>query len=145
MNKAIVVGHLGHDVSLKTTQAGKNIGEFSLGETDYKNKNADGKPNTNWFSVSVFGEQAANCHKYIKKGSHVLVEGSLKIEKYTGKDGAEKTAVKLVANSVTFLDKKHSGEITDNEDPVNYAGIPNKTATLSAKGLSLGSDDDIPF
>ncbi len=142
MNTITILGHLGHDVSIKTLESGKIVGEFSVGQSEHKRKGADNKPHVNWFRVNVFDELANNCKNYLGKGSQVLVMGTLNIAKYSGKDGIEKTAVTVFANTVKFLDSKKggAGEIATHKDP-----IKRQEEKQDFSGVTFDDNNDLPF
>lgn len=110
VNRVILVGRLGKDVELRTSQSGKSVGKFSLAtDTGW----GDNKK-TDWHNIVTFDRIAENCSKYIKKGSMVYVEGRISYNKWEKEPGNNITITSIVANEVQFLDTKGSG-------PSNYA------------------------
>jgi len=100
MNKAIIVGRLGRDPETKTTSGGLTIATLAVATDDREKKGGDWVKVTDWHQVVVFGQQAEFVSEYGRKGATVAVEGRMKMEKYTGKDGVEKLAFKILADRV---------------------------------------------
>jgi single-strand DNA-binding protein len=100
MNKAIIVGRLGRDPETKTTSGGLTIATLAVATDDREKKGGEWQKVTDWHQVVVFGQQAEFIGEYGRKGATVAVEGRMKLEKYTGKDGVEKLAFKILADRV---------------------------------------------
>lgn len=107
VNTTIIIGHLGGDVELKQFENG-NVANFSVA-TDEGYKKADGTvvEDTQWHNVSVNGKMAEVCHKYLKKGSKVYIQGRYRSKTVEGENG-KNTYWTLRADEVKFLDKKES-------------------------------------
>jgi single-strand DNA-binding protein len=104
VNKVILVGRLGADPETRTTQGGMVIANLRLA-TDDRQKDKDGNWTnvTEWHRVAVFGKQAENVARYCKKGKQLYVEGRIKTRKYQDRDGNDKYATEIVADTVRFL------------------------------------------
>lgn len=141
-NKLIVVGNLGRDVELRYTPQGTAVADFSVATTEgKKNKNGEWDNITTWFKCTAWGKTAENCNKNLEKGSQVYLEGRLSEEKWTDKDGNERTSLCVNVDSVQFLTKKAS---SDSEE--TFSG--EETTKVETKGKAKGkaaSDEDIPF
>ena len=99
MIKTFITGNLTRNPELKTVKDDKKVCEFTVASNRVvKDAGADFLP------VEVWGVVAENCAKYLKKGSKVAVNGTLRIEEYE-KDGVKHRAVKLVDVDVEFLDR----------------------------------------
>lgn len=98
VNKVILLGVVGQKPEIRTTQDGRKIANFSLATSEnWKDKNTgEKKQKTDWHNISVFGGLAGIVESYVDKGSKLYVEGSLKTEKYTDKNGIEKYVTKVV-------------------------------------------------
>jgi len=104
INKAIIGGNLGADPELRHTQSGTPVANLRVATTrKYKDDQGELHEKTTWHRVAVWGPQAENCGKYLGKGSPVLIEGEITHEKYTDKEGVERTSSSIKANEVTFL------------------------------------------
>lgn len=99
VNKVILVGNVGNDPIIRSTQNGKEIANFSLATADsWKDKNTGEKrENTEWHNICIFNHGLVGVVKqYVKKGSKLYIEGQLKTEKYIDKNGVEKYTTKIV-------------------------------------------------
>lgn len=99
VNKVILIGNLGKDPEVRTTQAGQKIVNFTLATSETWNDKASGerKEQTEWHRVVVFNERVADvAEKYLKKGRKVYVEGALQTRKWTDQSGQEKYTTEVV-------------------------------------------------
>jgi single-strand DNA-binding protein len=112
INKVILVGNLGNDPEVKYTQSGAPITSISVATTDaWKDKNTGQmQERTEWHRVKFFGRLAEIAAEYLKKGRQVYIEGSLRTDKYTGKDGIEKYFTEVIANEMQMLGGMGGGE-----------------------------------
>jgi single-strand DNA-binding protein len=134
VNKVIIVGNLGRDPEVRYAQSGLAICTISVAVTERVKDGADGwNDATEWFRVTLFGKTAENAGQYLQKGRQVYVEGRLKTDKYTDKEGAERTSVEVIANTIQFLG---TGSRTQ-------SGAPGASAPPSEG--SGAADDDLPF
>lgn len=141
VNKVILVGNLGADPELKYTPAGKAVCNLRIATTEtWKDKNGGGKQEkTEWHRITVWGDMAENCSKYLAKGRSVYVEGKLQTRSYD-KDGHKHYATDVVAERVVFLGGGKEGGRSEGggrqSDPEDERGAPPSGPP---------SDDDIPF
>ena len=100
----VVVGNVGKDPEMRSTQSGDSVTHFTLA-TNKRWTNRDGQPQekTTWFNVSVFGRQAEIVHQYVTKGRMVLVEGEMDSHVYTAQDGTPRASLDIRASTVRFL------------------------------------------
>lgn len=102
-----LIGHLGKDVELFKKEDSKAVGKVTLATTKrYKNTKGEQVTLTEWHTLVMFGGVAEIAEKYLKKGSHVLVTGSLKTRKYTTKEAVDKYITEIVVDDILFLDRK---------------------------------------
>jgi single-strand DNA-binding protein len=135
MNKIILTGRIGKDIELKhIPSTGKAIAEFSLAVTrPYTGK--DGQKATDWFDIKVWGQHGENCAKFLRKGSKVLVEGSMEIRKWQDKDNNNRYSHEVIARQVEFLDNK-----------LDNPAVANKATTQKPSSAPQEiSDEDMPF
>lgn len=104
VNKVILVGNLGADPELKYTPASKAVCNLRIATTEtWNDKKGGGKQEkTEWHRVTVWGDTAENCGKYLAKGRSVYIEGKLQTRSYD-KDGQKHYATEVVADRVVFL------------------------------------------
>lgn len=151
VNKVILVGNLGRDPEIRSTQDGREIANLAIATSDsWKDKSTgERKEKTEWHRVVIFNDGLVNVVKnYLKKGAKVYIEGQLQTRKWTDKDGQEKYSTEVVlqgfSSVLTMLDgNKNSGE---NASAGNYNQSYSQPA--SAQGQKAPSelmDDEIPF
>lgn len=154
VNKAIIVGNLGRDPETRYSANGEAITNINVATTDTWKDKATGekKEAVEWHRISFFGKLAEIAGQYLKKGSQVYVEGSLRTRKYTDKDGVEKYATDIRADTLQMLGNKQSDALQASPAPRDQAPEDNRSrqqrntanARSSAPDFS-DFDDDIPF
>jgi len=135
MNKAIIVGRRGRDPEVKTTNSGMTIATLAVATDDREKKNGDWQKVTDWHQVVVFGQQAEFVSEYGRKGATVAVEGRMKMEKYTGKDGVEKLAFKILADRVELHGSREGAS----------AGVPASRPAPAPADDGGDFGQDVPF
>lgn len=104
INKVILVGNLGNDPEVRYAQSGSAITTLSVATSEsWKDKNGEMQERTEWHRVKAFGRLAEIMGEYLKKGRQVYIEGSLRTEKYTDKNGVEKYATDIIADEMQML------------------------------------------
>jgi single-strand DNA-binding protein len=110
INKVILVGNLGNDPEVKYTQAGMAITRVSLATTSVrKDRDGNQQERTEWHRVVFFGKLGEIAGEYLRKGSSVYVEGSIRYDKYTGQDGQERYSTDIVADEMQMLGGRGEG------------------------------------
>ncbi|MBA3930684.1 MAG: single-stranded DNA-binding protein [Xanthomonas sp.] len=110
INKVILVGNLGNDPETRYTQGGMAITRISLATTSVrKDKDGNQQERTEWHRVVFFGKLGEIAGEYLRKGSSVYVEGSLRYDKYTGQDGQEKYSTDIIADEMQMLGGREGG------------------------------------
>ena len=93
VNKAIIVGHLGKDPKVSTTNSGTRVVSFSVATSEtWKDKNTgERKEKTEWHNIAIYNEGLGRiAEQYLKKGSQVYLEGAIRTRKYTAQDGGDR-------------------------------------------------------
>ncbi|OFW81317.1 MAG: single-stranded DNA-binding protein [Alphaproteobacteria bacterium RIFCSPLOWO2_01_FULL_40_26] len=144
INKVILVGNVGQDPEIRTTNDGREIANFSIATSDsWKDKNTGEKrEKTEWHRVVIFSQGLVGIVKnYVKKGSKLYVEGSLQTRKWTDNQGIEKYTTEIVLqnfnSTLQILDSRERGErgssySSDNRSKNNDVAVEE-------------ADDEIPF
>ena len=116
VNKVILVGNVGKDPEVRTTQDGTKIVQFSLATSETWNDKASGerKERTEWHRVVCFNDRIGDViEKYVRKGSKVYVEGALQTRKWTDQSGQEKYTTEVIIGrfrgELTLLDSRGAG------------------------------------
>jgi single-strand DNA-binding protein len=103
VNKVILIGNLGADPELKYTPSSRPLCNLRVATTEvFKDKAGVRQEKTEWHRVTVWGDQAENCSKYLSKGRSVYIEGKLQTRTYD-KEGQKHYATDVVADRVVFL------------------------------------------
>ena len=141
VNKVIIVGNLGRDPETRSFPNGDQVANVTVATTDrWKDKaSGDMKESTEWHRISFFGRLAEIAGQYLRKGSQVYVEGSLRTRKYTDKDGIEKYSTEIRADSMQMLGQRQGGE-----QQAAPRQAPASAPAKAAAGFD-DLDDDIPF
>jgi single-strand DNA-binding protein len=160
-NKITIVGYLGRDPELRYTQQGTAVCNFTVATTE-KRKNGRGEmeEHTIWFRVAAWGRQAEVANEYLAKGRQVYVEGRLRLEQYTDREGNPRISPEVNASDIHFLGQRaepaekaeQNGRVdeeAENEEaPKPTTSRNGKRATSKrapAKEIVGIEEDDIPF
>ncbi|MBX3276784.1 MAG: single-stranded DNA-binding protein [Acidobacteria bacterium] len=148
-NKIIIVGNLGRDPETRHTPQGNVVCKFSVA-TSERRKGADGQTEetTTWFRVSVWGRQAELAQEYLTKGRQVYVEGRLRLEEYTDREGNKRISPEVNATDIQFIGQRPEGsEGADRRSMTAGAGAaaPPAQARTEKAGRVVVEEDDIPF
>ena len=156
VNKVILIGRLGKDPEVRSTQGGGKIVSFSLATSDQWTDKASGerKERTEWHRVVIFNEQIAGvAERFLSKGSMVHLEGALQTRGWTDNAGVERYSTEVVLarfrGELTLLgDARGNGNVDENR-PAQRRREP--AMASASTGGSMGGfgggdlDDDIPF
>jgi single-strand DNA-binding protein len=140
INRVVLVGNLTKDPELRHTGGGTPVCSLRIAVNGRKrDESGNWADKPNYFSVSVFGNQAESCAQYLSKGRPVAIDGRLDWREWE-KDGVKREAVEIVADSVQFLGSRGDGE--------GGAGGGNQFVPAGASegaDFPAATDDDIPF
>lgn len=137
-NKIILVGNLGRDPELRYTPQGTPVCSFTVA-TNEKRKDRAGEAQdfTTWFRVTLWGRQAETASQYLTKGRPVYIEGRLRLEEWTDRDGKQRYTLEVHATDMQFIGGGRG-------DDAPYTGSKAAPADQAPAEAEL-SDDDIPF
>jgi single-strand DNA-binding protein len=141
-NKIIIVGNLGRDPELRYTPQGSAVCSFSVATTEKRrDKNGEMSDITTWFKVTLWEKRAETASKYLTKGSQVYIEGKLRTEEWTDKEGKTRTSLEVLATDMNFIGTKGGGmpQTTGQNDDSSFDNAPMPSNSAPA------GDDDIPF
>jgi len=104
-NRIILVGNLGRDPELRSTPQGTPVCTFSLAINERRKDSQGGEQRelTTWFRVTLWGRQAEAAAQYLQKGRTVYVEGRLRVEEYTDKEGKPRYSLEVSATDLQFI------------------------------------------
>lgn len=137
-NKVILVGNLGRDPELRYTPQGTPVCSFSMATNERrKDKTGEMQDLVTWFKVTLWNRQAETAAQYLTKGKPVYIEGRLRVEEWTDRDGKPRHTLEVNATDMQFL----GGGRGEGETPVERAA----TAVGGAEPQPEVAEDDIPF
>lgn len=147
VNKVTIIGNLGRDPENRYLPSGEQVTSIAVATTENWTDKQSGekKSLTEWHRISFFGKLAEIAGQYLKKGSPVYVEGKLRTQKYTDKDGIERYQTNIIASTMQMLGSKQdsgNGGQSGNNGRNSYAD-QKQTGRRPAAQPDL--DDDIPF
>jgi single-strand DNA-binding protein len=142
VNKVILVGNLGRDPEMRSTQGGQPVANFSVATSrKFKDKDGNRQEQTEWHNVVCFGRQAEIAGQYLTKGKKVFIEGRLQTRNWDDKEtGKKQYRTEVICENFQMLDSR--GEGGGSGGGGGYAS--QGSAPADSGGADL-SDDDIPF
>ena len=160
INRVTLIGNLGRDPEMRYLPSGEAVATFSLATTEqWKDKSGGKQERTDWHRIEFIGRTAEVCGEYLKKGAPVYIEGRIQYDKWTDKEGVEKTMTKIRGDRMQMLGGRTGGGGSDTAYDEHDKG----GATPCTTGQPMGSgsaastgtgpkkaklddfDDDIPF
>lgn len=141
INKVILVGHLGADPETRYMPSGSAVTNLRLATSEsWKDKTSgEQQDRTEWHRVAMFGRLAEIAAEYLRKGSQVYIEGSLRTRKWQDKDGGDRWSTEIIANEMQML-----GGRSDASAPAR-SGSQSSPAAVADSGPPDEFNDDIPF
>ncbi|HBD95072.1 MAG: hypothetical protein A2015_02240 [Spirochaetes bacterium GWF1_31_7] len=131
-NSIVIIGRLVRDPEIRYTPSGTAVCKFSIANGETIKQNNEWKDYTNFFDVVVFGNQAINCEKYLKKGSKISVVGSIKQNRWEDKTTNQaRSKVDIQCREIMFLTPANDGNnqtSTTSAEPDKQQKIVNKPA-----------------
>jgi single-strand DNA-binding protein len=118
-NRVQLIGNLGHDPDIRTTEAGKKMARISLATDDFfRNSRGERVKETLWHTIIAWGKLAEIAEKRLKKGSEVVIGGKLVHREYIDKSGSKRFITEIVMNEIVFLGggPNGQGEIAEEKD-----------------------------
>lgn len=126
LNKVQIIGNLGADPEVRHTTNGDQVTSIRVACTEKWRDKASGenRESTEWVSVTFFRKLAEIAGQYLRKGSQIYVEGRLKTDKYTDKNGVEKYTTKVEATELKMLGSRDAAPQQSAVQPVDTDNIP---------------------
>ncbi len=158
INKVILIGNLGNDPETRYTQSGAAVTNISLATSETWKDKQTGQPQerTEWHRVVFFNRLAEIAGEYLRKGSKVYVEGSLRTRKWQDQSGQDRYTTEIVGNEMQMLDSRGSGMGAPYPDQGQGYDAPAPAPAPAPQQAAAGGqaappasfedfDDDIPF
>lgn len=151
VNKVIIIGNLGADPEVRYMPSGSAVTNIRVATSEgWKDKQSgETQERTEWHRIVFFNRLAEIASEYLRKGSKVYIEGSLRTNKWQDQSGAERYTTEIIANSMQMLDGKGGGGATypssgsSSNSNSNYSS--DSMPTSSEPEMAVEFDDDIPF
>jgi single-strand DNA-binding protein len=156
MNVIFLIGNVGSDPDIRTTQGGTQVANFSLATSErWKDKDGEKQEKTTWHRITVWGPLSKVVEGWVTKGSKLAIQGRLESRKWTDRDGNEKLAWEVNTTNLELLGEKGARKPArngDDEEEQEEAPRPRRRSTPAAKpkpkekySSDMDLDDDIPF
>jgi len=155
VNRVTLIGNLGRDPEMRYLPSGEAVASFSIATTEqWKDKSGNKQERTDWHRIEFIGRTAEICGEYLKKGMSVYIEGRIQYDKWTDKEGAERTLTKIRGDRMQMLGSRGaSTAATEMDDASDRGGVTPRSGgqPLPARSPGQGKpkaddfDEDIPF
>jgi single-strand DNA-binding protein len=153
INKVILVGNVGADPEIRSLESGVKVARLRLATTEriYNRQTQETKEHTEWHTVVLWRGLADVADKYVRKGSQIYIEGSLRSNEWTDKDGNKRYGMEIVANDLKLLGRR-GGEGSGTSAPQYSAPAPSQSyapakpaAAPAPEPTPVDDPDDLPF
>jgi len=148
INKVILVGNVGQDPEIRSTQDGREIANFSIATTESWKDKATGekRDKTEWHRIVIFSQGLVGIAKnYIKKGAKLYIEGQIQTRKWTDAQGAEKYTTEIILqnynSSLQILDSRRDGDSSQYSSSQQSSPSQSNNDNITVEE----TDDEIPF
>jgi single-strand DNA-binding protein len=151
INKVILIGNLGADPETRAMPSGTQVANLRVATSEsWRDKQSgEQQERTEWHRVALFGRLAEIAGEYLRKGSQVYIEGSLRTRKWQDKQGNERYSTEIVGNELQMLGGRGGGGAPVGAEGGSSRGssgpAPSYAEESGGKGASEEFDDDIPF
>lgn len=151
INKVILVGNVGADPEIRTLETGTKVARLRLATTEriFNRQTQETKEHTEWHTVVLWRGLADVADKYVRKGSQIYIEGSLRSNEWTDKEGNKRYGVEIVGNEMKLLGRR-GGEGAGSSAPQYSASAPATAPspaqpTAAPAAAPVDDPDDLPF
>lgn len=142
-NKVILVGNLGRDPELRYTAQGTPVCSFSMATNERrKDRNGEMQDHTTWFKVVLWNRQAETASQYLQKGRPVYIEGRLRVDEWTDRDGKSRYTLEVHATDMQFIGSGGRGDEPMHERPASAGASAGGSGPVDQPDMT---DEDIPF
>ena len=147
VNRAIILGNVGQDPTIRHTPSGDAVANISIATTEsWKGKDGTQQERAIWHKIAFFGKLAEIVAQYVKKGSKLYIEGSLRTRKWQGQDGQDRYSTEIVASEMQMLDSRGSQAGYDQSPPAQSTAADQQAPKQAAPQQQANDlDDQIPF
>jgi single-strand DNA-binding protein len=150
VNKTILLGNVGKDPEIKSTNGGTLVATFNLATSErYKDKQGEMQEQTEWHNLVAYARGAEIIRDYVKKGSKLYVEGKIRTRSWDDKDTGKKVyRTEIVVDDISLLSgngnsgSERDGKRSEAKQPSRVAGSADPSGEYGDLGIT---DDDVPF
>lgn len=142
-NRVVLVGNLTRDVELRYTPSGTAVTDIALAVNERIKRNDQWIEEAHFFDVTLWGRTAEVAGEYLSKGSSVLIEGRLKLDRWE-QDGQKRSKIQIVGEKMQMLGGRAGGGGTSGPRPTAQP-VSQTTSTQSAPAQSAPPEDEVPF
>lgn len=144
-NKIILVGNLTRDIEVRFSASNLAIGNTGIATNKkFKNQMGEEKEEVMFLDITFFGRTAEIANQYLKKGSKILVDGRLKLDQWTDKNGQKRSKHSLVVESMKMLGEREEEHTVTQVPTYKDDNIPLKHVSSPDVELSF-SEEEVPF
>ncbi len=105
INSVTVIGRLGMDPEIRTTESGTSVASFRLANHEYRQVNGERQTVTHWFHCVAFGSLAQLCAEFVQKGAKVGIHGKLRQRLWETPDGDKRSTIEIHVRDIEFLSR----------------------------------------
>ena len=154
INKVILIGNVGADPEVRALEGGVKVARLRIATTEriYNSQTQETKEHTEWHNVTLWRNLADVADRFIRKGSQVYIEGSLRTRDWTDKDGNKRYATEIVANDLKMLGRRGDAPASgaDNSYGGSYGGAAQSSQSSPSPSGDIAASapqevDDLPF
>ena len=154
INKVILIGNVGADPEVRALEGGVKVARLRIATTEriYNRQTQETKEHTEWHNVTLWRNLADVADRFIRKGSQVYIEGSLRTRDWTDKDGNKRYATEIVANDLKMLGRRGDAPASgaDNSYGGSYRGAAQSSQSSPSPSADIAASapqevDDLPF
>ena len=149
INKVILIGNVGADPEVRALEGGVKVARLRIATTEriYNRQTQETKEHTEWHNVTLWRNLADVADRFIRKGSQVYIEGSLRTRDWTDKDGNKRYATEIVANDLKMLGRRGDAPASgaDNSYGGSYGGAAQSSQSCDIAASAPQEVDDLPF
>jgi len=147
VNKVILIGRLGSDPELRYTPNGDAVANFRIATNRvWKDQEGNQQEKTEWHRIVAWRKLAERCGEYLKKGSHVYIEGRLETRSWEDKNGNKRYVTEITANRMQMLEAKAKVGATEQAPPAEKGEVFEENEAKQKEEIKESeSEDEIPF
>jgi len=147
VNKVILIGRLGSDPELRYTPNGDAVANFRIATNRvWRDQEGNQQERTEWHRVVAWRKLAERCGEYLKKGSHVYIEGRLETRSWEDNSGNKRYVTEIIANQMQMLEAKGEVRATEKAPPPEEGEVFEEKEGVQGEEIKESeSEDEIPF